>query len=255
MKTLKDLKAQLLANPAIAAEYEAQAEEFAAARADIGIWDSQHLEQLAQEWRTTLNPCFIGEQAQESVLSLMFGYEKSTGKHLTDFLVEKKQARESMPPASITGLPFVFMARGFDAAMGRTTIYGDAQYWDAIENFYSQVCEYCEGIAACIAKGDDAQAWQLASQCTRIDGAATMLAALSGDTTAAQALSKLGTDALHAKNREKKQTAFAWLDANPPPPRGKANAARYIAKHFFVTEDTGKEWVKEWEKKRGGVCP
>ena len=32
MKTLKDLKAQMLANPEIRAEYDAQAEEFAAAR-------------------------------------------------------------------------------------------------------------------------------------------------------------------------------------------------------------------------------
>lgn len=72
---------------------------------------------------------------------------------------------------------------------------------------------------------------------------------------AAQTFAKAGTDARHTKSRERKQNAFAWLDENPPPPRGKANAARYIAKHFFVTEDTGKEWVKEWEKKRGGVCP
>ena len=255
MKTLKDLKAQMLANPAIAAEYEAQAEEFAAARAGIGSWDKQYLEELEQEWRSTLDPCFIGEQAKESVFSLMLGYRKSTGKHLMDFLAEKKQARESMPPALMTGLPFTFMARGLDATIGRATIYGDAQYWDAIENFYAAVCEYCEIVAACIAEGDDAQAWHFASQCARIDGAATMLAALSGDTTVAQTLSKLGTDALHAKNRERKQNAFAWLDANPPPPRGKANAARHIAKRFCVTEDTGKAWVKEWEKKRGGVCP
>jgi predicted transcriptional regulator len=55
MKTLKDLKAQLLANPAIAAEYEAQAEEFAAARELIAARARAGLTQseVAQRMGTT----------------------------------------------------------------------------------------------------------------------------------------------------------------------------------------------------------
>ena len=39
MKTLKELETQLLANPAIRAEYDAQREEFAAIRQDIASKD------------------------------------------------------------------------------------------------------------------------------------------------------------------------------------------------------------------------
>jgi predicted transcriptional regulator len=55
MKTLKDLKAQMLANPAIAAEYEAQAEEFAAARELIAARARAGLTQseVAQRMGTT----------------------------------------------------------------------------------------------------------------------------------------------------------------------------------------------------------
>lgn len=55
MKPLKDLKAQMLANPAIAAEYEAQAEEFAAARELIAARARAGLTQgeVAQRMGTT----------------------------------------------------------------------------------------------------------------------------------------------------------------------------------------------------------
>ena len=55
MKTLKDLKAQMLANPAIRAEYDAQAEDFAAARELIAARARAGLTQgeVAQRMGTT----------------------------------------------------------------------------------------------------------------------------------------------------------------------------------------------------------
>lgn len=135
-------------------------------------------------------------------------------------------------------------------------IFGTPEYWKQLSTLFSGVFIHAMAVIKSYGANQDARAVsETLLAASQLLGSAKAFAIFCGDTTAAQTLSKLGTDALHAKNRERKQNAFAWLDANPPKPRGKANAARYIAKHFFVTEDTGKEWVKEWEKKRGGVCP
>ena len=74
MKTLKDLKAQMLANPAIRAEYDAQAEDFAAARdliaarARAGLTQSE----VAQRMGTTQSAVarLEGGKAAPSIRSL-----------------------------------------------------------------------------------------------------------------------------------------------------------------------------------------
>lgn len=60
---------------------------------------------------------------------------------------------------------------------------------------------------------------------------------------------KAGASAAHAENRAIKQDVFAWLDANPPRPRGKSAAATAIAgKVAPVVFTTALKWVNEWEK-------
>lgn len=56
---------------------------------------------------------------------------------------------------------------------------------------------------------------------------------------------------LHTENHAIKQDVFAWLDANPPKPRGKSAAATAIAgKVAPVVFTTALKWVNEWEKLR-----
>ena len=127
--------------------------------------------------------------------------------------------------------------------------YGTAAYWQVLGDVFITLCLYIEWAKDGGADATIENILLTVAKSNELLGVAKTIAAISGDKTAAQVLSKLGTDAAHANNRAKKQEAFAWLTKNPPKPRGKANAARHIAKHYFVTEDTGKVWVKEWEKK------
>lgn len=64
-------------------------------------------------------------------------------------------------------------------------------------------------------------------------------------------LAKKGADALHARNRKAKMAVFNLLDANPPKPRGKEQAARDICRSgIHITERTIRKWIDEWEKQR-----
>lgn len=61
---------------------------------------------------------------------------------------------------------------------------------------------------------------------------------------------------LHTENHAIKQDVFAWLDANPPKPRGKSAAATAIAgKVAPVVFTTALKWVNEWEKLRSTGTP
>ncbi len=61
---------------------------------------------------------------------------------------------------------------------------------------------------------------------------------------------------LHTENHAIKQDVFAWLDANPPKPRGKSAAATAIAgKVAPVVFTTALKWVNEWEKLRSNGTP
>ena len=62
---------------------------------------------------------------------------------------------------------------------------------------------------------------------------------------------RAGAAGRHTENRAIKQDVFAWLDANPPKPRGKSAAATAIAgKVAPVVFTTALGWVNEWEKLR-----
>lgn len=66
-----------------------------------------------------------------------------------------------------------------------------------------------------------------------------------------KSLAKAGASATHAETRAMKQDVFAWLDVNPPKPRGKSAAATAIAaKVAPVVFTTALKWVNEWEKLR-----
>ncbi|WP_287877869.1 hypothetical protein [Acidovorax sp.] len=60
-----------------------------------------------------------------------------------------------------------------------------------------------------------------------------------------------GAAARHKENRAIKQDVFAWLDANPPKPRGKDAAATEIVGSVVpVTFRTARKWIDEWENLR-----
>lgn len=64
-------------------------------------------------------------------------------------------------------------------------------------------------------------------------------------------LASAGAAGRHAENRAIKQDVFAWLDANPPEPRGKDAAAAEIAGGVVpVAFRTARRWIDEWEKLR-----
>ena len=66
-----------------------------------------------------------------------------------------------------------------------------------------------------------------------------------------KSFAKAGANATHAETRAMKQDVFAWLDVNPPKPRGKSAAATAIAaKVAPVVFTTALKWVNEWEKLR-----
>ena len=66
-----------------------------------------------------------------------------------------------------------------------------------------------------------------------------------------KSFAKAGASATHAETRAMKQDVFAWLDVNPPKPRGKSAAATAIAaKVAPVVFTTALKWVNEWEKLR-----
>jgi len=71
-----------------------------------------------------------------------------------------------------------------------------------------------------------------------------------------KSLANAGAAGRHTENRAIKQDVFAWLDANPPKPRGKSAAATAIAgKVAPVVFTTALKWVNEWEKLRSTGTP
>ena len=63
-----------------------------------------------------------------------------------------------------------------------------------------------------------------------------------------KSLANAGAAGRHTENRAIKQDVFAWLDANPPKPRGKDAAAAAIAGGVVpVAFRTARKWIDEWE--------
>jgi hypothetical protein len=208
----------------------------------------ERLEQMAEEYRASRTPAAIREKAKEFVFMLMFGYEQSTGQNLQLLLSGTRIEGEKIPIFRQSPSTW-FALNGVKPKF--IPDYKSPDYWETLAWLYCSLEFSCDLSARAEDSGDITEAWAYAAECRELEGRAKIFAAMCGDGDAAQALSRLGTDARHAKNRARKQDAFAWLTKNPPKPRGKANAARHISKQFYITEETGKEWVKEWEKKKG----